>query len=38
MPKVFKNISDTAELVIFIVLGVICLAGIIRFVVLADIF
>jgi hypothetical protein len=36
--RVFKNLSDRIEMVIFIVVGLIALAGIIRFIILADIF
>jgi hypothetical protein len=38
MSRIFKNLSSNVEMVIFAVLGLICLAGIIRFIILADIF
>lgn len=38
MSRVFKNLSSNVEIVIFAVLGLICLAGIIRFIILAEIF
>jgi hypothetical protein len=38
MAKVFKNWSETAELVFFGVIALLALAGIIRFVVMAGIF
>jgi hypothetical protein len=38
MPKIFKNFSDTVETAIFVTIGLIALAGIIRFIVLSDLF
>lgn len=38
MAKVFKNFSETAELIFFGVIALLALAGIIRFIVLAKIF
>ena len=38
MAKVFKNWSGTAELVFFGIIAMLALAGIVRFVVMAEIF
>jgi hypothetical protein len=38
MAKVFKNMTDTVEMVIFGIVAVLALAGIVRFIILADVF
>ena len=38
MSKLFKNATDRVEVIIISVIALVALAGIIRFIVLADIF